>query len=121
MSMGKRGPMRVVTTPVTTNPTCSKTNAIEEMVGESDRNAIDLILGSTLSHACQDASHVDKTADNTRHRIIGMDLVLQIDEASVIRRDERFEHLPHRHDAVSHCNLTLLALEIREVLHVHVE
>jgi hypothetical protein len=42
--MGKRGPMSVVTIPVTTNPLCSTTNAVEEIGGESDRVGIELML-----------------------------------------------------------------------------
>ena len=50
-----------------------------------------------------------------------MNLILQIDEASVLRCDERFKHLPHWNDAASHRDLALFALEAREVLHMHVE
>jgi hypothetical protein len=72
-------------------------------------------------HACQDASHISEAGDNARHRIVGMNLVFQIDEARVLRRDKRLKHLPHRHDAVSYRDLALFALEVREVFHVHVK
>src|ERR1700674_187108 len=74
-----------------------------------------------IPQARQDASHISKAADNSRHRIVGMNLILQIDEALVLHRDKGFKHLPHWHDAVSHRDLALLALEVREVLHVHVK
>src|SRR5208282_2970162 len=54
------------------------------------------------SHACQDASYIGDAGDHARHRVVGMNLILQIDEALVFRGDERFKHLPHRHDTVSH-------------------
>src|ERR1035438_3424851 len=73
-----------------------------------------------LRHS-EDASHISEAGDHARHRIVGMNLILQIDEALVPRCDERFKHLPHWHDAVSHRDLTLLALEIRKILHVYVE
>src|SRR5271156_5617047 len=73
------------------------------------------------SHACQDASHISEARDNARHRIVGMNLVLQIDEALVVRCNERFKHLAQRHNAFSYRDLALFALEVREVLHVHVE
>src|SRR5580658_2915465 len=82
------------------------------------------LLSSALareSHAGQDASHISEAGDHARHRIVGMNLILQIDEALVLDRDERFKHLQHWHDAVSHRDLALFALEVREVLHVHVE
>src|SRR6266446_9030453 len=74
-----------------------------------------------VPQARQDASHISKAADNPRHRIVGMNLILQINEALVSHRDKRFKHLPHRHHAVSHRNLALFALEVRQVLHVNVK
>src|ERR1700745_220549 len=41
-----------------------------------------------VPHACQGASHVSETAYDARHRILGVNLVLQIDEALVLHRDE---------------------------------
>src|SRR5882762_763510 len=73
------------------------------------------------SHPSQDASHKSEAGDHSWHRIFRMNFIFQIDEALVLRRDESFKHFPHRHDAVSHCDLTFLALEIRKVLHVYVE
>src|SRR5437899_7866462 len=73
------------------------------------------------SHARQDASHISEAGDHARHRIVGMNLIFQIDEALVPCRDEGFKHLPHWHDAVSHCDLALFALEVRKVLHVYVK
>ena len=31
-----------------------------------------------IPHACQNTSQIRETADNARHRIVGMDLILQI-------------------------------------------
>src|SRR5260370_37894276 len=73
------------------------------------------------SHACQDASHIGEAGDHARHRIVGMTLVFQIAKALVSGRDEGFKHLPHRHDALSHRDLTLLALKVGEILHVYVK
>ena len=78
-------------------------------------------FSSGISQPCQDASHIGKAVDYAGHRIVGMNLILEIDEAFVLCRDQRFEHLPHRHDALSYRDLALLALKIRQVLHVHVE
>ena len=50
-----------------------------------------------------------------------MNLILQIDEAFVLYRDESFKNPLHRHDAVTHWHLTILALEVCEVLHVYVK
>jgi len=47
-----------------------------------------------------------------------MDLIFQVNEALVPRRDKGSKHLPHWHDAVSHRDLALFALEVREVFHV---
>src|SRR5580700_5963468 len=66
-------------------------------------------------HAGEDASHISEAGDNARHWVFGMDLVLQIDEAFVLRDEKGFEHLAHWHDAVSHRNLTFFTLEVREV------
>src|SRR5438552_2977868 len=73
------------------------------------------------SHARQYASHISEAGDHARHRIVGMNLILKIDEALVPSRDEGFKHLPHWHYALSDRDLALLALEVREVLHVHVK
>src|SRR5689334_18667049 len=69
----------------------------------------------------QDASHISKAAANPGHRIVGMNLILQIDEALVSHRNKRFKHLPHWHAAFSHRDLALFALKARQVLHVHVK
>src|SRR5713226_8950633 len=53
------------------------------------------------SHARQYASHISEAGDHARHRLVGMNLILQIHKALVLRRDEGFKHLPHWHDAVS--------------------
>src|SRR6266478_10149916 len=74
-----------------------------------------------VPQACQDASHIGKAADNARHRIVGMNLILQIDEALVLYRAKSFKNPLHGHDAVSHRHLTILALEARQVLHVNVK
>src|SRR5216684_4461484 len=50
-----------------------------------------------------------------------MNLVLQIDEALVLHCGESFKNPLHRHDAVSHRHLTILALEVCEVLHMYVK
>src|SRR5271165_1705571 len=63
---------------------------------------------SRKPHACQDATHIGKAADHSRHRIVGMNLIFQIDEAPVLCRDEGFKHPSHRHDAVSDCDLLSL-------------
>src|SRR6266478_4412234 len=73
------------------------------------------------SHARQYASHISEAGGHARHRIVGMNLIFQIDQALVPCRDEGFKHLPHWHDAVSHRDLALFALEVREVLHVYVK
>src|SRR5580704_4244840 len=73
------------------------------------------------SHARQEASHIGEAGDHARHRIVGMNLILQIDEALVFCCDEGFKHLPHWHDAVSHSDLAIFALEVREILQVYVE
>jgi hypothetical protein len=74
-----------------------------------------------VSQARQDTSHVSKAADNAGHKIVRMNFILQIDEAFIFYRAKSFKNLLHRHDAVSHRDLTILILEIREVLHVYVK
>src|SRR6476660_2436647 len=74
-----------------------------------------------VSQACQNALHIGKATDNARHRIVGMNLKLQIDEALVLYGDESFKNLLDRHDAVCHRHLTILALEVCEVFHVYVK
>ena len=61
-----------------------------------------------------------KAAPNSLHRIFGMNLIFEIDEAFVLRCDKGLKHLAHGKDAVSHTNLTVLSLEVGEVLHVDV-
>src|SRR5580704_843564 len=74
-----------------------------------------------MPKVCQNPAHIDKAADNTQHRIVGMNFILQIDEALVLYRTKSFKNLLHRHDAFSHWDLAVLALKIREVLHVYVK
>src|SRR6266446_4379722 len=74
-----------------------------------------------VPQACQDASHIGKAADNARHRIVGMNLILQIDEALVPYRAKSLKNPLHGHDAVSHRHLAILALKVCEVLHVYVK
>src|SRR6266481_4777444 len=47
---------------------------------------------SRVPQTLQDASHISKAADNPSHRIVGMNLILQIDEALVSHRNKRFKH-----------------------------
>src|SRR5580704_16334821 len=72
-------------------------------------------------HPRQDASHIGEAGNNAWHRIIGTNLILQIDEAGILYCDEGFKHLSHWHNAIPHGDLALLALEVREVLHVYIE
>src|ERR1700723_2260643 len=45
------------------------------------------LTSKRLSQARQDASHISKAADNAGHGIVGVDFVLQVDEALVLHRD----------------------------------
>jgi len=78
-------------------------------------------MPARITHAAENSSHVGKTADYSGHGIIGMNFILKIDVARVLNRDQRGKYPPHRHNAVPDRDLTLLALEVRKVLHVHVE
>src|ERR1700734_4471012 len=72
-------------------------------------------------HPRQDASHISEAGNNAWHRILGTNLILQIDEAWILYCNEGFKHLSHWHNAITHGDLALLALEVREVLHVYIE
>src|SRR6202790_3207229 len=74
-----------------------------------------------IPHAGEDASHIRKALDNAGHWIVGMNFILEIDEAFVLYRAKGFKNFLHRHDAFSHRHLALLALEVREVLHMYVK
>src|ERR1035441_10334522 len=73
------------------------------------------------SHARQNSPHIGKAGYDAGHWIVAMNLIFEIDKPLVLDGDEGLEHLAHRHQAVSHGDLTLLALEIRQILHVNVK
>jgi len=52
MSIGKIGPISVVTIPATTNPPCRTTNAAEEVGSEAGRVWIELMLKAFCRNAC---------------------------------------------------------------------
>src|SRR5580704_2697720 len=64
---------------------------------------------------------MNKAAANAWHRIVGLNLILQIDETLVLCGDQGFKDLLYWHDAVSHRDLALFALEVRKVFHVYVK
>src|ERR1700733_3657911 len=140
MSMGKRGPTSVVTIPVITNPQWRTMNAAEETDSAPGRVGFDLMVQGDdeplrkfgrsamptsvldrIPHAGQDTSHIGETADNARHRIVGMDFILQIHKALILYRGEGFKHPSHWHDAIAHCDLASLAFEVRKIFHVQVK
>src|SRR4029077_4664271 len=67
------------------------------------------------------ASHIGKAAGHARHGIVRMNFILEINETPIPHGKKGFKDLPHRHDPFPHDDLTILALEISEVLHVHVK
>lgn len=52
MSIGKIGPISVVTIPATTNPPCRATDAAEEVRSEAGRVWIELMLKAFCRNAC---------------------------------------------------------------------
>ena len=44
------------------------------------------------AHACQHTAHISEAGDHARHRIIGVNLILQINKARVFYCDERFKN-----------------------------
>src|SRR5450432_3234169 len=72
-------------------------------------------------HARKHAAHIGEAAGHAGHRVVGVDLVLKVDEAFVLIGDERFKDTPDRHLAVTHCYLALLDVQVGQVLHMHVE
>src|SRR5882757_3381021 len=74
-----------------------------------------------IPHARKHAAHIGEAAGHTGHRVVGVDLVLKVDEACVLIGDERFKDSADRHLAVTHCYLALLDVQVGQVLHMHVE
>src|ERR1700691_6151437 len=72
-------------------------------------------------HARKHAAHIGEAAGHAGHRVVGVDLVLKVDEAFVLIGDERFKDSADRHLAVTHCHLALLDVQVGQVLHMHVE
>src|SRR5258708_39161276 len=65
-----------------------------------------------IPHARKHAAHVGEAAGHAGHRVVGVDLVLKVDEACVFIGDERFKDSADRHLAVTHCYLALLDLQV---------
>src|SRR6266851_7886391 len=78
------------------------------------------VVALVVSHARQHAAHIRKAGDHTRHRIVGVNLILEVDKSLVVGRDEGLEDLAERHNSVTHGDLALFALEAGQVLHMHV-
>src|SRR6202140_3793246 len=74
-----------------------------------------------IPHARKHAAHIGEAAGHAGHRVVGVDLVLQVDEAFVLIGDERFKDSADRHLAVTHCYLALLDVQVVQVLHMDVE
>src|SRR3984957_12803167 len=85
------------------------------------RTAVWIDASFCVPHARKHAAHVGKAAGHARHRVVGVDFVLKVDEAFVLIGDERFKDSADRHLAVTHCYLALLDVEVGQVLHMHVE
>src|SRR4029077_2409643 len=50
-----------------------------------------------------------------------MNFILQVDEALVFHTNKGFKYPTHGHATIPHRDLTLLVLEVREILHVYVK
>src|SRR6202453_3301494 len=74
-----------------------------------------------IPHTRKHAAHIGEAPGHAGHRVVGVDLVLQVDEAFVLNGDERFKDGADRHLAVTHGNLALLDVQVGQVLHMHVE
>src|SRR5258708_6017096 len=74
-----------------------------------------------IPHAGKHAAHIGEAAGHAGHRVVGVNLVLKVDEALVPIGDERFKDGPDRHLAVTHCYLALLDVQVGQILHMHVE
>src|ERR1700722_8434035 len=61
-----------------------------------------------IPHAHKHAAHIGEAAGHAGHRVVGVDLVLKVDEAFVLIGDERFKDSADRPLAVTHCYLALL-------------
>src|ERR1039457_298969 len=71
--------------------------------------------------AGQDAAHVEHGAQHAGQRVLGVDLVFQVDPALVIHLLELLENGGERHDALAHVALALPASEVAQVLDVNVD
>src|SRR5271165_3395055 len=76
---------------------------------------------SLIPHACQYAAHVGEALDDSGHGVVAVDFVFEIDVALVVDGNQCLEDGVDRHDAIANRDLALLAVEVGEVLHVHVE
>src|ERR1035437_1932681 len=73
-----------------------------------------------VPHAGQHAAHVGDAGDDAGHRVVAMNLVLQVNPARVFRFDQGFKYGSDGHDAFAYGYLALLGGEDGEVLYVHV-
>src|ERR1700722_6941644 len=74
-----------------------------------------------IPHARNHPAHIGKAAGHAGPWVVRMTLVLKVDEAFVLIGDERFKDSADRHLAVTHCYLALFDVQVRQVLHMHVE
>jgi hypothetical protein len=71
------------------------------------------------AEAGDDSAHVGEALDDSGHRVVGVDLVLEVDVAFVADVDESAEDGRDRHDAVAYSDLAFFDLTVGEVLDVH--
>jgi len=74
-----------------------------------------------VAHSHQYAAHVGEALDDTRHGVVGKDLVFQVDVAGITYVDECLKDAAYRHDAITYGNLAVFFCSVGEVLHVDVE
>src|SRR6185503_2211423 len=73
-----------------------------------------------VAHPCKHASHISEALAHSRHWIVAVDLIFEINKSVVFDRNESFEDLSHRHHTVSDCDLAFFVLKVCQILHVDV-
>lgn len=72
-------------------------------------------------HTGDNATHVGETLCDSRHGIVIVDLVFEVNVALVTDVDQGAEDCRNRHHAIAYGNLALLDLAFGEVLHVEIK
>src|SRR5579883_91223 len=79
------------------------------------------IASPLIAHSGEHAAHIGEAFDHPGHRVVTVDLILQVYVALVFDGDERLKDGADRHFSVPYRHLALFDLQVGEVFHVNVK